>query len=223
MRGSCVAAVPARRLIPALRRCLDMCHSPGGVLHARYYAEAPCVTFNRSAMFEHAMPTKPSFRDPRLSRMAAFLGVIGIEMRPGVIDVPTLFPGSLISRGTLVIDESLLFAPGDALHEAAHVALAPPERRSSDSGFLKAADKGEELATIAWSWAALLELDLAPEDVFHGKAYKRGDSAVIIDCARHGIYIGFPLLQAWEMAFDERSASLRGVKPFPHMVKWLRE
>ena len=65
------------------------------------------------------------FRDPRLARMATFLTSIGIEMRAGNIDVPTLFPGSLVSRGSLVIDESLLVAPGDALHEAAHIALAP--------------------------------------------------------------------------------------------------
>jgi len=43
-------------------------------------------------------------RDPRLSRMAAFLGSIGIEMRAGAIDVRTLFPGSLISGGSLVVD-----------------------------------------------------------------------------------------------------------------------
>lgn len=154
--------------------------------------------------------------------MAAFLGSIGIEMRASAIDVPTLFPGSLISRGSLVIDESKLVAPGDALHEAAHIALAPPERRSADFAFLDDATGGEELTTIAWSWAALLELDIQPVDIFHGTAYKRGDSTMIIDCARRGIYIGFPLLQAWEMAFDERNALLRGVKPFPHMVKWLR-
>jgi hypothetical protein len=162
------------------------------------------------------------FRDPRLSRMAAFLGSIGIEMRAGAINVPTLFPGSLISGGSLVVDESILVAPGDALHEAAHIALAPPSRRITDAGMLDAADGGEEMTTIAWSWAALLELDLEPEDVFHGTAYKGGDSSNIIDCARRGIYIGFPLLQTWQMAFDEENAALRGVKPFPHMVKWLR-
>ena len=80
---------------------------------------------------------KPMFRDSRLTRMAAFLGSIGIEMRPGTIDVPTVFPGSFISGGSLVVDESLLVAPGDALHEAAHIALAPPGRRSTDSGKLK--------------------------------------------------------------------------------------
>jgi hypothetical protein len=163
------------------------------------------------------------FRDPRLSRMAEFLGSIGIEMRAGHIDVPTLFPGSLLDRGSLVIDESLLVAPGDALHEAAHIALAPPERRAADFGLLAGATGGEELTTIAWSWAALLELDLEPEEVFHATAYKRGDSTTIIECARRGIYIGFPLLQAWEMAFDERNALWRGVEAFPHMVKWVRD
>lgn len=162
------------------------------------------------------------FGDPRLSRMAAFLGSIGIDMRAGSIDVPTLFPGSLVSRGSLVIDESLLVAPGDALHEAAHIALAPPERRAADFGYINKATGGEELTTIAWSWAALLELKIEPEDVFHGTAYRRGDSGMIIENARRGIYIGFPLLQVWEMAFDEQNALKRGVKPFPHMVKWVR-
>lgn len=162
------------------------------------------------------------FGDPRLSRMAAFLGSIGIDMRAGSIDVPTLFPGSLVSRGSLVIDESLLVAPGDALHEAAHIALAPPERRAADFGYINKATGGEELTTIAWSWAALLELKIEPEDIFHGTAYRRGDSGMIIENARRGIYIGFPLLQVWEMAFDEQNALKRGVKPFPHMVKWVR-
>ena len=112
------------------------------------------------------MLTKPMFRDPRLSRMAAFLRSIGIEMRAGAIDVPTLFPGSLISAGSLVVDESILVAPGDALHEAAHIALSPPERRLADIGLIEAATGGEELTTISWCWAALLELDLhEPLDV----------------------------------------------------------
>ena len=163
------------------------------------------------------------FRDPRLSRMATFLSSIGIEMRAGAIDVPTLFPGSLVAGGSLVIDESLLVAPGDALHEAAHIALAPPERRRTDFGYIDKATGGEELTTIAWSWAALLKLEIEPEDIFHGTAYKRGDSEIIIESARRGVYIGFPLLQVWGMAFDEQNAPLRGVKPFPHMVKWIRD
>jgi hypothetical protein len=154
--------------------------------------------------------------------MAAFLGWIGIDMRAGTIDGPKVFQGTLISGRSLVVDESMLVAPGDPLHEAAHIALSPTERRADDVGFLADATGGEELTTISWCWAALLELEIRPEDVFHGTAYKRGDSTMIIDCARRGVYIGFPPLQAWEMAFDERNARLRGVKPFPHMVKWIR-
>jgi hypothetical protein len=154
--------------------------------------------------------------------MAAFLQTIGIEMRAGVVDIETLFPGSLIDRGALVIDESKLVAPGDALHEAAHIALRPPELRTSDFAFLDDADGGEELTTIAWCWAALLKLELEPEDVFHGTAYKGGGSSVPIEEGRKGNYIGFPLLQAWGMAFDEKNAALRGVPPFPHMVHWVR-
>lgn len=152
------------------------------------------------------------FRDPHLFRMAVFLGSIDIKMGADTIDIPTLFPGSLISRGSLVIDESKLVAPGDTLHAAAHIALSLPEPRANDFAYIDGATGGEELTTISWSWAALLKLDLQPEDVFHGTAYKRSDSTMIIDCARRGIYIGFPLLQVWEMAFDEPNALLRGVE-----------
>jgi hypothetical protein len=70
------------------------------------------------------------FRDPRLQRMSEFLGSIGIPMVAGRVDVPTSFPGSLIARGSLIVDEEKLIAPGDALHEAAHIALAPADRRT---------------------------------------------------------------------------------------------
>ena len=162
------------------------------------------------------------FRDPRLQRMSEFLGSIAIPMVAGRVDVPTSFPGSLIARGSLIVDEEKLVAPGDALHEAAHIALAPAERRRSDFSFLNDADGGEEITTIAWCWAALLVLDIEPEEIFHGTAYPRGDSPSIIDAARKGVYIGFPLLQFWGMAFDEPNARVRGVEPYPHMVRWLR-
>jgi len=154
--------------------------------------------------------------------MAAFLESAGIRMNAGRLDGETVFPGSLIDRGSLVIDEAKLLSPGDALHEAAHIALAPPDRRARDVAFLSDADGGEEIAAIAWCWAALLEIDLEPEEVFHPTAYPRGDSSAIIDAAKRGVFIGFPLLQAWGMAFDEANARLRGVEPFPHMVRWMR-
>ena len=156
--------------------------------------------------------------------MATFLASIGIEMRPGKVEVETLFPGNLIQNGSLIIEEPVLVAPGDALHEAAHIALSPSDRRANGSGFLDDADDGEELAAIAWCWAALLTLQIEPEDICPPTAYKRGaDSQTIIDAARRGVYIGFPLLQYWGMSFDEKNALERGVEPFPHMVKWVRD
>jgi len=155
--------------------------------------------------------------------MSGFLGTIGIPMIADRVDVPTSFPGSLIARGSLIVDEEKLVAPGDALHEAAHIALAPPERRRSDFSFLKEADGGEEITTIAWCWAALLVLNIEPQDIFHGTAYPRGDSSSIIAAARNGVYIGFPLLQFWGMSFDDANARVRGVEPFPHMVHWVRQ
>jgi hypothetical protein len=163
-----------------------------------------------------------TFHDPRLQRMAAFLTSVGMRMNAGRVDGETVFPGSLITHGSLVIDEGKLLSPGDALHEAAHIALAPPDRRARDFAFLGDADGGEEIAAISWCWAALLEIDLQPEEVFHPTAYPRGDSSTIIAAARRGVFIGFPLLQAWGMAFDESNARLRGVAPFPHMVRWMR-
>ncbi len=162
------------------------------------------------------------FHDPRLVRMADFLASIGIEMKAAVVTETTQFPGVLIDRGRLVVEESKIRAPGDVLHEAAHIALAPPARRPLDHGVLTGATGGEELTAIAWSWAALLKIGLAPEDIFHAGSYRNGFSSVVLEEGAKGNYIGFPLLLTWGMAYDEKYATLKGVPPFPHMVKWMR-
>jgi len=65
------------------------------------------------------------FREPRLSRIAAFLSSIGIATGPGPVDVPTAFPARSFgaARGR---DEDKLLSPGAVLHEAAHIAAARP-------------------------------------------------------------------------------------------------
>ena len=161
------------------------------------------------------------FRDVRLRKTVQFLRAIQIPVIAREIDTQTVFPGHLISHGTLIVDENKLVAIGDTLHEAAHIALAPPERRSSDVAFLSA-DGGEELTAIAWCYAASVAIGLELEDVFHSTAYPRGDSPTIIAALSAGNAIGFPLLQTWGMAFDERQAVSRGVDPYPSMVRWLR-
>ena len=163
------------------------------------------------------------FRDARLRRIARFLRSIGIPVLGSTIETATVFPGTLISGGRLVVDETNVVAIGDPLHEAAHIALAPPARRASDAHFLHDADPGEELAAISWCWAASVKLDLEPHDVFHENAYPRGDSQTIIDAAQRRVFIGLPLLQAWGLAFDDETARARGLKPFPHMMCWMRK
>ena len=157
-------------------------------------------------------------RDPRLSRMAAFLGSIGIEMRAGAIDVRTLFPGSLISGGSLVVDGAnprrtgRRAARGCALR--ARAARAPVSgRRVARSRDRRRGNHDDRLVLGRTAGTRPGAGGCLPRHRLQG-----GDSSNIIECARRRIYIGFPLLQAGEMAFDEPNARLRGVKPFPHMV-----
>lgn len=57
--------------------------------------------------------------------MATFLESIGIEMRSGKVEVDTLFPGSLIHDGSLLIEEPILVA---AMHCMKRHTLPSPPR-----------------------------------------------------------------------------------------------
>ena len=111
--------------------------------------------------------------------------------------------------------------PGDLLHEAGHVAIVSPRRRQRiyrDAG--KSA--GEEMMAIAWSYAALVFLELDPTIVFHADGY-RGGSTAIIENFSQGRYIGVPLLQWVGLTVEGRHAPALRVPPYPHMLKWLRD
>ncbi len=161
------------------------------------------------------------FKDPTTSAIAAFLRGIGIEVRRGAIPDPTFLPGILIEAGVLIVDEAKLAHSGDLLHEAGHVAVTEPERRKDLNGNLDEGG-GAEMAAIAWSWAALLHLDLDPRVVFHEDGYQGGSEA-IISAFSQGRYFGVPLLQLWGMTFEEPRAAAVGVAPYPYMIEWLRE
>jgi hypothetical protein len=146
-----------------------------------------------------------------LKRIAEFLAAIGIPVVTGEVSGPAFLPGIRIEKGSLVIDETRLEWPGDLLHEAAHLAMAPAIRRDTleeDAGN----DGGEELGAIAWSWAAISHLGLDPEIVFHPGGY-RGGSQSIIENFRNGRYIGVPFL---------RWIGLAG-EGYPAMIRWLRD
>ena len=151
------------------------------------------------------------FSNPLTQQIAEFLEGVGFQVRLGAIPDSTFLPGIHIEQGALVVDEAQLSYPGDLLHEAGHLAVMSAERRASPNGF---ADDGggEEMAAIAWSWAALLKMGLPPEVVFHEAGYKGGSRSIIENFAS-GHYFGVPLLQ-WMGLTDGG---------YPEMLRWLRD
>ena len=156
--------------------------------------------------------------DPLSDRLARFVEGVGIPVRFVSLPEPTFLPGLDIRYGELLIDEERLLYPGDILHEAGHIAVSDPDERRQeklDPG------PGDEMATIAWSWAALCHLELPPEVVFHPDGYK-GDADALIGNFSTGHYIGVPLLQLYGLSCEPHIAAEEGVAPYPHMLRWMR-
>ena len=161
------------------------------------------------------------FHNPVVRQIADFLLGIGLPIRAAPLSVSTFLPGILIDHGTLVVDEAQLQYPGDLLHEAGHLAVAAPSRRQLFYNNV-GDDAGEEIAAIAWSYAAAIASGLDPAVVFHADGY-RGGGAAILDNFSQGYYIGVPLLQWIGLAAEPRQATALGVPPYPHMRKWVRD
>src|SRR5207237_1289082 len=70
-------------------------------------------------------------------------------------------PGVTLRGGAIVYDPDKLLYPGDLLHEAGHVAVTEPERRAALDGDAED-DPAEEMAAIAWSWAAAKAIGIDP-------------------------------------------------------------
>jgi hypothetical protein len=153
--------------------------------------------------------------------MATFLASIGIPVLAADLPDRCFVPGIRLERGRLLVDEARMPCPGDLLHEGGHVAVMTPAKRAGKA--VDASDNmGDEIAAIAWSWAALTHLGVAPEVVFHPQGYK-GASPWLIETFSAGNYPGLPLLQWMGLALDGPTAADRGVAPFPHMLRWLRD
>ena len=158
------------------------------------------------------------FADPLTEKLAAFIRSVGIDVRAAVLPEPTFLPGLDIRHGAILVDEAQLTWPGDLLHEAGHVAVAAPEEREQVQ---LSPTLGDEMTAIAWSYAAALHLDVAPEVVFHPGGYKGASSSFIENFAA-GRYVGVPLLQAYGMSVEPHRAVAGGPRPFPHMLRWVR-
>ena len=162
-----------------------------------------------------------SASDETRTRIVTFLRQIGIGVRHGAVPDDSFLPGILVDGDSLIVDEAKLKYPGDLLHEAGHLAVAPSAQRKRLFNDVSK-NAGDELAALAWSWAALKHLDLAPEIVFHPNGYK-GESAWLIDLFSSGGQMGVPLLQWMGLTAEPHKAAELGMEPFPKMAKWLRD
>jgi hypothetical protein len=156
--------------------------------------------------------------DPLAARLAAFVREIGIPVRIEELPNPTFLPGLDIRDGTLWIDGTRLLYPSDILHEAGHLAVSSAEQRARPA---LSPDAGDEMAAIAWSWAAACHLKLEPAVLFHPAGYK-GGSAALIGAFSAGRYFGVPMLHYHGMSIEPRQAAALGLPPFPHMLRWVR-
>lgn len=171
------------------------------------------------------MSSAAVFHDALTARIVDFLVSIGIEVLPARLEAETFLPGILVEGGKLLVDESRLTYPGDLLHEAGHLAVAPKELRPSLSGevIIPGADMNSvEMQVTAWAYAAVTHLGLAPETLFHEGGYKGRSQSLRLTFGA-GVYPGVGGLQATGMTVLREEAERSGVQPYPHMLKWVRD
>lgn len=157
-----------------------------------------------------------------LDIIMGFLVGIDIPARYGEVAADAFLPGVRVDNGELVVDRERLQWPGDLLHEAGHIAFTTAARRAAMNGALdsaQAAPHGDEVAAIAWSWAALVHLNLPAELLFHDGGY-RGRAAGLRLSFEMGVYPGaFALAEAGMTRVGDPAGA---VPPYPHMQRWLR-
>lgn len=155
---------------------------------------------------------------PPVAEIVSFLEHIGIAVTAGEV-VDSFLPGIAIRNGNLVVDLERGFEPGDLLHEAGHIALCDPAARATlcivEDG------PGEEMAVLAWSYAAALAIGLDPSVLFHANGY-RGDGPWLAEQFTSGALIGVPMLQYHGLSAEPHRAEALGLPAYPQMARWLR-
>ncbi len=152
-----------------------------------------------------------------VDRIVVFLQQIGLTVEFGPVPSSCFLPGLQLIRNGLRIDTGSLVYPGDLLHEAAHLAVMTPDQRNAE--FPAATDAAQEIAALAWSYAAAIHIGLPPEVVFHPDGYKGQSSSLIEEFRRGDGCIGLPYL--WWIGLTTQT--LPGSPSiFPRMLRWLR-
>ena len=148
-------------------------------------------------------------------RIVAFLRSVGIAVEAATLPDDGFLPAMTVRNGVLLYDPGRLEWPGDLLHEGGHLAVTAPELRPTVSEF--DSDGGDEMAAMAWSYAAALAADIDPRIVFHDQGYK-GDGPHLAETYAGGGYIGEPMLGYYGLS---RRRDEEG-EPYPSMKRWLR-
>ena len=148
------------------------------------------------------------FDMPDTAKILDFIREAGIPVELGDLPGDTVLPGMTVSYGVLIVDPRTLVFPGDLLHDAGHIAVADPAAGHE----AVSSDPGEEMAAIAWSYAAALAIGIDPRIVFHDHGY-RGGGDYIAENFAEGRTFGVPLLQFWGLTRDDL---------FPAMLRWRR-
>lgn len=151
---------------------------------------------------------------PELDAVLGFLRGIGLVVAPGVLPADSFLPAMAVRDGRLLYDPARPGWVGDLLHEGGHLAVTAPALR--DTLPAVSHDPAEEMAVLAWSYAAAIAIGLPVGTLFH-PAYKGGCDYLIGAFAR-GAYIGLPMLQYWGMAAHDDADG----PAFPAMRAWLR-
>ncbi|MGC2234782.1 MAG: hypothetical protein WA584_01305 [Pyrinomonadaceae bacterium] len=165
------------------------------------------------------------FKTPLINKISEFIRETGLEIVPAKLDENTFLSGIFIENGKIFVDENKLTFPGDLLHEAGHLAVAPESLRGQlgDEVFLPDFDMDAlEAAAIAWSYAAALHLDLNPRVVFHEGGYK-GKAESLLHGFSIGVFIGVNILEKSGMTATGERAEKLGISPYPKMIKWLAD
>lgn len=153
--------------------------------------------------------------DDALPIIVDFLRGIGIEVSTASLPEDGFLPAIAVRDGRLLYDPDRLRYPGDLLHEGGHLAVTDPALRPSVSEF--DSNGGDEMAAIAWSYAAALAAGIDPQVVFHDGGY-RGGSQSILENFAEGRFLGVPMLQYYGLArFNQDEGD-----QYPAMIKWLR-
>jgi len=166
------------------------------------------------------------FRNPLTCKIAEFLTSVDIEVAPARLDEGECFlPGIRVEGGRLLVDESGLTYPGDLLHEAGHLAVAPGDVRPGLSGevIVPGADMDAlEAQATAWAYAAIVHLGLDPKILFHEGGYG-GKSEGLLFTYGAGVYPGAYGLHQMGMTATRDASREMGVAPYPNMLKWVRD